>query len=104
MMDNKMTGKVSALKALRTVFIERLLSAVTHTGWRTSPMRESFGIEVFITVCECGYNRQQLVVVVAKVAAVVKHKYQPHFTTICTAASRPEPSHITAPLIAPLHS
>lgn len=50
---------------------------------------------------------QQLVAVkvAAAVAAVVaKHKYQLHFSTICTAASRPEPSHITAPLIAPLHS
>lgn len=48
---------------------------------------------------------QQLVAVkVAAAVAAAKHKYQLHFSTICTAASRPEPSHISAPLIAPLHS
>lgn len=47
---------------------------------------------------------QQLVAVKVAAAVAAKHKYQPHFSTICTAASRPEPSHITAPLIAPLHS
>lgn len=51
---------------------------------------------VFITVCECGYNRQQLMA--AKVVlVVVKNKYQLHFTTICTAASGPQtPRHYCA--------
>ncbi|KAG8013911.1 Xin actin-binding repeat-containing protein 1, partial [Nibea albiflora] len=50
---------------------------------------------VFITVCECGYNREQLMVV--KVVVVVKNKYQLHFTIICTAASRPKmPPHYCA--------
>lgn len=61
-----------------------------------------FGMQVFITVCECGYNLQQLVVV-AKVV-VMKNKYQLHFPIICTAASGPKRPHITVPLIAPLHS
>lgn len=47
---------------------------------------------------------QQLVAVKVAAAVAAKHKYQLHFSTICTAASRLEPSHITAPLIAPLHS
>lgn len=46
---------------------------------------------------------QQLVAVKVAAAVAAKHKYRLHFSSICTAASRPEPSHITAPLIAPLH-
>lgn len=51
---------------------------------------QPFGMSVFITVYECGNNRQQLMVV----KVVVKNKYQQHFTIICTAASGPKLPHI----------
>lgn len=86
-----------------------LLTDVTHSGvmccladLRRLQHEQPSGMLVFITVCECGYNHQQLMVV--KVVVVMKNKYRPHFTIICTAASSPKHPHITEPLIATLHS
>lgn len=75
-----------------------LFTVWCNSQWRDVLQYEQlFGTLVFITVCECGHNCRQLMVVKVVVVVVVKNKYQLHFTTICTAASGPKrPPHYCA--------